>query len=507
MPEQNGKSISRIISGSTVILGGSIVNKIISFGGSIFIARLLGDTGYGSVVVSLSVYFILCNVLTLGLNGGIARNYPQVESDFERRGILVSAFRIGSISGLIGGLTIFFAADHIAVYVFDDSSLSSLLRILAAIVPIKVLLNLSNGTFQAIKKPIFKSIISSIVQPIIRILSLVVLVLTGYETAGVVGAYAIATGIAAVVSIYYVYHYSSLFDRGQEIYTPYKSLLVFSLPLVGSTVLVDLMNNLDTLLIGALAASADVGQYNVAFVLGQTMLLFLQTLGFMYVPEVSELHANNQMEQASMVYRAITKWILFISIPFIFTAIAFPKYIVTFIYSDQYAIASTPFLILSAGFVTHILNGPNHSTLTAFGDTRQIFFFDAVTMILNIALNILFIPRFGITGAATATTISYIIRNTAMSWYLNRVYDIHPFSRCLLTPIVPVILVAGVLRWIVSEPSLFLVASYTLVLVVTIILGYLSSGIEKADLMLSELIEDNTKVNINIIKRVHEMLW
>jgi O-antigen/teichoic acid export membrane protein len=505
MSGEDEKTLSRIISGSTIVLIGSIFNKILSFGGSVFIARLLGDAGYGSIVLSLSVYFILCNVLTLGLGGGIARNYQQVETDIERRGILVSAFRIGSITGLIGGLVIFLAADYIALYTFNDPSVSSLLRILAVALPMKVLLNLSNGTFQALRKPKLKAVIASIVQPAIRMFSLLVLVLAGYEAAGAVGAYTVTTGTAAVISIYYVYRYSSLFDLGQKVQTSYRSLLNFSLPLVGSTVLVDLMNNLDTLLIGSLAASADVGQYNVAFVLGQTTLLFLQTLGFMYLPEISELHSDNRVERANMVYRAITKWVLFISIPFILTAVSFPAYTVTFIYSDQYATASVPFVILITGFVTHILNGPNHATLTAFGNTRQIFVFDIITMILNIMLNLSLIPRFGITGAATATATAYLVRNTAMTWYLNRVYDIQPFSRWLLTPLVPVIFVAGVLRWLVSEPSLLIVISYALILTVTIALGYLSSGIEKADLILSELIENKTGVNLKLIKRTHKI--
>lgn len=506
MSEDAAGTLSRILSGSTVILAGSLIHKIIAFAGSVFIARLLGDAGYGVVVVALSMYFVLCNIFTLGLSGGIARNYPQAETDQKRRGILVTAYRIGTVTGVVGGIVVLIAAGPIAHHVFNDPSISPVLRILAMIIPLKVLLNLANGSFQAVKKPGAKTAITSVIQPIIRIVLVVGLVLAGYGAMGVAGAYAIATGSAAVLSLYYVRRYTTLFEFERPAEIGYRPLLVFSIPLVGSTILVDMMNNIDTLLIGSLAASADVGQYNVAFVLGQTTLLFLQTLGFMYIPEISELHAEDRIKRAAMVYRGITKWVLFISAPFILTAIAYPTYVLTFIYSGEYASATVPFLILIGGFMTHILNGPNYGTLTAFGDTRQLFAFDAGTMALNLVLNLVLIRAFGITGAAVATATSYLVRNIAMTWYMNRTYEISPFSRWLFLPLIPLVFAAFVARIISPEPSLPLIASYSLILVIAITFGYLSSGIEEADLLLAELLEENVGLNLDVVRRAHEKL-
>ncbi|MDV7348160.1 flippase [Halorubrum distributum] len=506
MPEDEGGTISRILSGSTIVLAGSIVNKIIAFVGSVFMARLLGDVGYGVVVVALSVYFVLSGLLTLGLSGGIARNYPQANSDEAKRGILVTAFRLGVAVGTLGGTVVFLAAEPIALRIFDDPSITLPLRILGISLPLKVILNLSNGSFQAIKKPIIKTSITSIVQPIVRIPFIIIFVLAGFEAVGVTGAYTIAIGTAAFLSLYYVWQDTTLFDLSQPAQVDYRSLLSFSLPLVGSTILIDLMNNADTILLAALGVSADAGQYNVAFVLSQATLLFYQTLGFMYVPEISELYGADQMERAGMVYRAITKWVLFISVPFILTAAAFPTYTLTFIYSSQYSTATVPFLFLIAGFVTHILNGPNHSTLTAFGDTRQIFKFDIITISFNIILNVSLIPKFGIAGAAVATATAYLIRNTAMTLYLKNSYDIHPFSRYLLVPITLVSLVAVFLKWLISEPSFLLVILYVSTLIFTITVGYLSRGIEEADLILSETIEGSTDIDLGVVKRIHKIL-
>jgi len=498
--------LSRVVSGSSVIFAGSLINKIIAFGGSVFIARLLGDIGYGVLVIGFAVYSILANVLTLGLNSGIARNYPQASTDPERRGILVAAFRIGTVSALVGATVVFITARPVAVYLFDDESIAIVLQIFAVTLPLKLFLNLSNGVFRGAKHPSIKAALTSVFYPIVRIVGIVILVLAGYEAAGVAGAYLIAVGLTAVISLYYVYEYTSLFEFGSAFQPEYRSLLLFSLPLVGSRIVVDLMNNVDTLLLGALDTSAATGQYNVAFVLSETTLLFLQTLGFMYLPEISELYGQGETERAELIYRAVTKWVLFLSIPFILTAVAFPTYVLTFIYSGDFASATVPFLILAGGFLTHLINGPNHGTLTAFGDTRQLFLFDIFTLVINFALNLTLIPFLGIVGAAIATAVSYLVRNAAMTAYLYVKYEMVPFSRWLFTPLVPTVLVAGLLWWLVPGPSLLVVLLYALALVGTITLGFLSSGVEKADLILAELLEENLGVNLDFIRRVHERL-
>lgn len=506
MVDETDDSLSRIVSGSGIIFAGSVIHKLIAFFGSIFIARLLGDSNYGAFVISLSVFFILGTISNLGLGTGLARNYPRTDSNRERRGFLVSAYQISLVSSLAGAVVVFTFADILAIQVFDDSSITPVVRVMALIIPLQTLQTVSLGGLQAIRKPVAKTVITSVFQPLVRIVFIIALVLAGYGAVGVAGAYAVATGSAGILTLYVVYKNTNLFSFGIPTESVYRRLLTFSLPLVGSSVIMTLMNNIDTVLVGTFGISADVGQYNVAFVLGQTTLLFYQTLGFMYVPELSELHDEGKMNRASLIYRAVTKWVFLVSTPFILTAVVFPDTVITFIYSSTYKQATIPFLILTGGFLTHILVGPNINTLTSFGDTRQILAFDTATVFVNILLNIVLIPRFGISGAAVATSISYVIRNTGMTVYLYRRYDILPFSQWLFLPLAPPLLVASALFAFVSNPSILLVIASSVVLLAATAIGYLSSGIEEADVILSEVFRDRTGVDIKWIRWAHERL-
>ncbi|MFC6787159.1 flippase [Halobaculum halobium] len=503
MPEEQSGSFSRILSGSAVIFLGAILHKFIAFGGSVFNAQLLGPSGYGVIVVALSVYFILCDILSLGLNSGVARNYSQSDPSAVRRGVLTTAYQLATITAVVGAIAVFVAAGPVAEYVFQDESIAPALRILAVAIPLKIFLNLINGTLQGVKKPLVKTVVTSILQPVVRISLIVSLVLLGYGAIGVAGAYLGATAVTAVVSLYYVRKHTELFEFGTDAVPVHRSLLRFSVPLVGSSIILKFMNNLDTILIGTFATSADAGGYNVAFVLGQTTLLFIESIAFMYLPEVSDLYKEGALEQVSDIYRTVTKWVVFLSAPFVLTALAFPNYVLTFIYSANYGYATTAFVILVVGFSSHILNGPNRGTLVAFGKTRRLLGFDLGTLAANFALNVVLIPRFGIAGAAVATGSSYLLRNAMMTWYLNREFRIIPFSQALLFPLIPLAITAVVVRGIVPSPSVLSVIIYTAVLTITLALGYLSMGVEETDLLLAELLEEQG-IDLDIVRRVHE---
>jgi len=403
-------------------------------------------------------------------------------------------------------VVVFLTADLLATRIFDDPSLSPVLRIIAVLIPIKVAFTLSIGGLQAVKKASIKTVLASILQPVLRILLIVGFVLTGMGAVGVASAYTISTGVVTLLSLYFLHQHTTLFSFGQQFRRVYRPLLVFSIPLMGSSVILKLMNNVDTLLIGALTTTGNVGQYNVAFVLGQSALLFHQSLGFMFMPEMSELYGDDRLDRATMIYRALTKWTAFASVPFIMTALAYPEFVLTFIYSTEYQQATVPFVVLMLGFLTHIVVGQNKSTLMAFGETKTMFRYDFASLGVNLLLNISLIPVFGIAGAAVATAGTYIVRNAGLSWILYRSYGLQPFSRWYALPLVPTVAVGIVLRFLLPDASLAVVVGYTIAVGIAIVLGYLARGVEEADLLLADIFEKNLGIELNFVRQVHDVL-
>ena len=93
-------------------------------------------------------------------------------------------------------------------------------------------------------------------------------------------------------------------------------------------------------------------------------------------------------------------------------------------------------MILTIAFGIHSSLGANGLTVLAFGDNRFIFKASLNTAVLNFLLNLLFIPAYGITGAALATGTSLIMLNALYSLYLYKRKRIHPFTRKYFLPYV-----------------------------------------------------------------------
>lgn len=505
--DEAGDSISRILSGSSVIFAASLINKAISFAASVFMAVILGDTGYGMVALVLTFYFVMSSLFNLGLPEGVARNYPRATDESEQRGLLVTPFVVAMPLAIVGSGVLFLAAEPISVGVFGDPDLVIVLRIISIAVPLNVLLNLLLGALRAVEKPAERSLAQSIVFPIARFSLIIALVTLGYNAAGAAGAYVGAAALAAVIALYYVHKHTPLFDQNITANLQPRSLLSFSIPLMGSAIIIKLMNNADTLLIGALIDPVgSVGQYNAAFVLAQITLLFYTSLGFMYVPEVSRLHEKGGDEEAKDVYQAMTKWILFMSLPFTLTALVFPEFVLTFIYSPAYTQATLPFVVLTLGLLTHVVVGHNKNTLIALGNTRVILVTDVTTLLINIILNVVLIPIYGILGAAVATGAAYVIRNVALTAYLYAEYGIQPFTRdLLLTAVLPVAVAATIVS-VAATPSLLVVFLTTFVLVVVTVGSYLRYGVTAADLLIVNRMECRFDINFDPLRDVHNRL-
>jgi O-antigen/teichoic acid export membrane protein len=79
--------------------------------------------------------------------------------------------------------------------------------------------------------------------------------------------------------------------------------------------------------------------------------------------------------------------------------------------------ASPALRILLIGAAFNAISGPVLTLMNMTGAERRARDIVAVSAVLNLGLNVLWIPRFGIVGAAWATTLSTVLWNGwAMAW-------------------------------------------------------------------------------------------
>ena len=99
----------------------------------------------------------------------------------------------------------------------------------------------------------------------------------------------------------------------------------------------------------------------------------------------------------------------------LFLILIFP-YLADFMKNPQFIETRSVFFILLLGSVIQNISFVPHYDLYARSIDRDLMWSTILAAALNVVLNFLWIPKFGIIGAAWATTVAYIMLLITKSW-------------------------------------------------------------------------------------------
>lgn len=172
----------------------------------------------------------------------------------------------------------------------------------------------------------------------------------------------------------------------------------------------------DTLLLGIMAGPESVGLYQVAVQGAQTVVLTLAAINLVVAPRFAALYERGEIERLQRLVTLSARAVVLLTLPVVLILIFCGGYLIRWIFGIEYQPAHWPLTILAAGqlanagfgSVAMLLNMTGHERTTARGL--------AIAAALNIMLNLILIPPFGIDGAAAATAFSLVAWN-GMLWY------------------------------------------------------------------------------------------
>lgn len=501
-------SFRALLRGGGIIFAGLVLELAISFLAKVFIARALGRVDYGIVTIGITVMSSVSTLTMLGLNSALGRYIPRFEQPSFRRSILYSVFQIVVPVSVAAGLLVAVFANVVATAIFGNADTTPVIRIFALIIPFSALITTTIGALQGYELTLPKVAIQNILLPVARFAFIVVALVLGLGSLGIAGAYAVAYVLAATLGIYYLYRHTSLFDRHVSVTTKRRELLTFSLPLMFSSAMFLVLSDIDTFMLGYFATPGDIGVYRTVYPLAKLLVLFLTSFNFVFVPIMSRHHSEEEYDEMRRIYQIVSKWIFIGVLPIFLLYVAFPKIIINLTFGPQFTAGSSALGVLAVGFFIHTTAGLNINTLMAIGHTRIIMVGNALTAASNLLLNLALIPRYGILGAAAATTLSYLLMNLLFSGFLYSITGIHPLSRGMIKPGMISVSVLGSMYMIVK---FFLMVTVTLLVIlfpvflltyVFVVVRY--GSIEKEELQLLWAIEERTGLSLKPVKRAVE---
>lgn len=499
-----------VAEGAGFVFGGRVVKITLAFVIQIVMARLLGTTFYGSVVLATTVTSIAGTLGGLGIGGGLSRKLPLYEVNTAKaRGVVRAGFTIGLLGRTLVALGLIVVAPLIATRVFNDPNISILIQISALGLPLGALAGLSLGTTRSLRDARPNVLVQHLLNPITKFAFIITLLLAGFGAVGAVAGRVLSTAIGAIVAIYLLYRLLPFSLRGKA-ERMHHEMLEFSLPLMLSSGMVLVIGQIDTFLLGVFLASGDVGVYNAAFNLQELGFFFLYPVSFLLPPVLTRLQTNDEAEEISRTYQITTKWMSLLTLPLFLLGFLFPEVVINVSYGPEFVAGESALRVLMLAPLVSVLLGANGNALVALGHNKINMYVNGSTAGLNIALNLALIPTFGILGAAIASAGSFIFRDVVYTIVLYWWHDVVPFSKALLKPALGVALISplGYYLFVQLFPVRFLtVTAVGIVFLVFYLLLLLRLGaVEDEDVRMLHRFEESAGVDLSRMRKVAKRL-
>ena len=369
--------------------------------GTLLIARFLEPSGYGRFSAIMAYGLSLISLFSLGLGGAVVRYTAHARKKSEKLSYLLTYTKIIIFIAFVVALFSFLLLK------FKFSLSSSLLAISIFLFVFIILKNYLMDMFRALQE-FNKYSLLLIFESLFKYSFAIILILLGYGLFGALAGFFIGYLLLYLIfkfrlkEITFLHSLKKRFDFGVI-----KKILKFGLWTSLAGVAATLMGKIDVIMLTFFTSDAEIGHYNASLSIIMACLGIVAFVVPSLVPRMSELYSRNKKNLVSF-YKKLTFYSIFVTIPAGIALFFFADYI-PLILGNKYApsiflikllcpIIIFTFVSIGASPMLYSLNRPDIVAKVK-----------GFTLFLNIILNLILIPIYGVIGAAIATSSSWLM--------------------------------------------------------------------------------------------------
>lgn len=388
-----------------------IVNVALLLISSVILARILDTNGYGTYAYIKSWIGLLTIPATLGLQELLMREVAiyKVKSEWElMRGLLHWANKVVVLSSIILGLI-----TALIVWIFfKDSNPEMLFAFWIAIASLPIL-SLARIRLAAMKG-LHKVILGQLPEMMVGPLLLIIFTIFSYFFIGnnlnVIWVTSLELVIAVITFIIGTYSLKkSLPKIIEKVKNKYQSFswMTSAVPLIFLNFIQVINAKADILMLGSITGLSAVGIYSVTIRCAHMISFISIAVNSFLAPIVASLYAKGEFDRLQKIVSQASRAILiFSTITFLILIIFSNQFLLLF--GKEFTQGKAALAILGFGYLGNAVAGPVGCLLNMTGHERDTAIGGAISAMLNVLLNFLLIPRFGMNGAAIATTVSLV---------------------------------------------------------------------------------------------------
>jgi O-antigen/teichoic acid export membrane protein len=412
-----GGQLKRLGKHSAIYGLGGLVSRILAVLLLPLYTRYLSPSDYGKVETLIALTTVLGIALRMGIHSAFFRFYFDSPDPAARRLVVRTSFWFTmamATAGLVAGLVL---AGPIAEVLFgsgDDSEL-----VMAAFVGLWAGMNYEQLTslFRVEERSV--AFVSASLANIFLTIGATLLLVVALDKGPIGVIVGNFTGTLLVYAVLIGYRREQLglqFDRGLL-----REMNRFGVPLVPTALFLWVTNFSDRLFLVRLADTTEVGLYSVGVRIASAMVLLLTAFRLAW-PAFAYSIDDDREAQRTYAYVltylvAITTWVaaaLALLSPWIVDWIAAPDFA-----ESSRVVGPLAFAAVAFGGYIVVAIGIGRAKRTQFN-----WVVTGAAAVVNVALNLLLIPPYGMMGAAVATVAAYSTMFAGMVWWSQQIYPV-----------------------------------------------------------------------------------
>lgn len=188
-----------------------------------------------------------------------------------------------------------------------------------------------------------------------------------------------------------------------------------------------IIENIDKYMINEEYGLANTGIYTLAFAFATIISLPARSLYGIAYTVIAEAWKNENLQEIRSVYKKSCISQLIVTL-FLFLLIWANIHNIYHILPSEYASGKYVIFFIGLGYLIDSSTGVNGVILSTSRFYKYDSFFNLALIGVTIAANLIFIPLYGITGAAIASAVTLLVFNLARYLFILFVFKMQPFS-------------------------------------------------------------------------------
>jgi O-antigen/teichoic acid export membrane protein len=193
---------------------------------------------------------------------------------------------------------------------------------------------------------------------------------------------------------------------------------VLPLAFIGGMYLIN--KNASIVILGFFVPAEQIGIYRVAVQVSMLASFGLQAMNMVVAPRFASLYARGEMGSLQHLVTSSARAILGFNLLVTAGSALLGGWFLGLFFGPEFVAAYAPLMILLIGQFVNSASGSVGFLLNMTGHERETARGMAVSAVLNLLLNLLLAPSFGIAGAAVATTAALVTWNVLLWWAVRK---------------------------------------------------------------------------------------